>query len=475
MQWACLLLPRLALDVVLRTRPDPQRPLVLLSGPSTRRIVHAANDAARALGLRPGQPWETAQAIADGFDRVDLDPAAVEHARELLAHWAYGYSSQVTLAFAHAVVLEIGRSRKLFGDWHSIGPQWRRELQAMGFTHRLVAAPNPWAAHAFARVRDGLAVDIDALHAHLARVPVERAGLPGDAVRTLQRMGLRDLGAVLAQPRAALGRRCGDALLRQLDRLCGHVDEPLPCHRPAEGFRARIELGHEVESSQALLFPLRRLTADLAAYLRARDGGVARFVLVLEHDRHASSEVPVGLLAPERDATMLFELARGRLEQARLPAPVIGFALHADALPPFMPDRRDLFDPRPQHGLPWPQLRERLRAKLGDEAVLTLESRADHRPERAWHAYSARDASPTPHLLPTPGGSRPGWLLRKPQPLRHDIARVLSGPERIESGWWDGDDVRRDYYLVETVRGQLAWVFCDAGRRDGLMVHGWFA
>ena len=61
-------------------------------------------------------------------------------------------------------------------------------------------------------------------------------------------------------------------------------------------------------------------------------------------------------------------------------------------------------------------------------------------------------------------------------PLRDHALRVLSGPERIESGWWDGGDVRRDYYLVETSQGQRAWAFLPAGELGGAwMLHGWFA
>jgi protein ImuB len=33
------------------------------------------------------------------------------------------------------------------------------------------------------------------------------------------------------------------------------------------------------------------------------------------------------------------------------------------------------------------------------------------------------------------------------------------GPERIETGWWRGDDVRRDYYLIETKDGECYWLF----------------
>src|SRR3546814_3568859 len=75
-----------------------------------------------------------------------------------------------------------------------------------------------------------------------------------------------------------------------------------------------IELGYEVESHQALLFPLRRLVGDLATYLSVRDGGVQRFVLRLEHEQ-THTDVVVGLLAAEREPGVLFELTRSRLEQ----------------------------------------------------------------------------------------------------------------------------------------------------------------
>jgi protein ImuB len=38
-------------------------------------------------------------------------------------------------------------------------------------------------------------------------------------------------------------------------------------------------------------------------------------------------------------------------------------------------------------------------------------------------------------------------------------ATLLAGPERIESGWWDGGDVARDYYLARTEAGARHWVF----------------
>ena len=65
------------------------------------------------------------------------------------------------------------------------------------------------------------------------------------------------------------------------------------------------------------------------------------------------------------------------------------------------------------------------------------------------------------------------WRLREPRPSPQRVG--LSGPERLESGWWDGEDARRDYYVLETSQGQRAWAFAPPGEQGGWMLHGWFA
>ena len=154
-----------------------------------------------------------------------------------------------------------------------------------------------------------------------------------------------------------------------------------------------------------------------------------------------------------------FELARGRLEQVQVTAPVRGVRLVAEDLPVFVPQRQDLFDDRPQQTLPWEQLRERLRARLGDEAVQGLRFQADHRPECAWQAATDHQACPSLNKV-----RRPGWLLPQPTLLAEHGVQILMGPERIESGWWDGADVRRDYYLVQTRAGQQGWAYRTVGQ-----------
>ena len=471
MRWVCILFPQLALDAVLRQRPDPDEPLALLTGPAQRRVLQAVNASARALGLRPGQSMTAAQALSKGFATAEYDAAEIEHWQQFLAAWAYRFSSQVSVHYPRAVVFEIESSLGLFGPWPTFEARLRAELGELGFRHRIVAAPNPVAARVLANVYDGLVVpDNDALQHHLGQLPVDRIALEPVVATALSRMGLRTLSQVQALPRQSLARRFEAQVLKHLDALTGERRLALAFYLPPDRFDVRIELNFDVQSHQALLFPLRRLTGDLAAFLCGRDSGVQRFDLHLEHAGLPDSVIKVGLLSAERDPAMLFELARGRLEQVQVEAPVRGFRLCAEDLPSFVPQYQELFDDRPQQSLPWEQLRERLRARLGDEAVHGLRFQADHRPECAWQARV--DSQLCAGL---PGVQRPGWLLTEPQAIHEGSTRILMGPERIESGWWDGADVRRDYYLIETRTGQQGWAYRTVGEGGPLWLQGWFA
>jgi protein ImuB len=281
----------------------------------------------------------------------------------------------------------------------------------------------------------------------------------------------------------SLTRRIGPAALLHLDRMRGLAPEALVSYRPATRYQRRIEFDYRIDRVEALLFPLQRMLRDLGRFLVARDGGVQSFDLVLEHERQATTRITIGLLEAQRDAAILVELARARLERISLVAPVQALDLIAEDLPDLRPLHEDLFDTAPRGTLEWPALVERLRARLGDEAMFRLLEVADHRPGRAWRCspldtgsmrQTPRRAADRAFALPV-RPPRPSWLLRRPIPLRPAPSSILAGPERIESGWWDGDDQRHDYYVVQTREGQRAWAYVASGETGNWMLQGWFA
>lgn len=472
MLWACIWLPHLGIDSVLRRHPTPEAPLALVGGPTQRRELVAVNRAAGEAGLRPGQRLVAAQAICPKFAAIDHDAALDAQWQRFLAAWAYRFSSQVWAGWPDAIALEVAGSFSIMGQWPVFQARLREELTQLGFRHRIAVAPTALGARVLAQAEDGLAVmNREQLRNTLARVPVRKASLPDGAGDRLVSMGIKHLRQVFELPTDSLRRRFGPELGNHLHRMTGDAPELLDCYQPPDVFDLRVELSYEVENHMALLFPVRRMTSDLAAYLAGRDGGVLHFTFYLEHEDLPPTEVEVGLLAAERDPAMLFELTRGRMERLTIPKATVALRLVARDLPAFVPGGRDLFDERPQAAVPWEQLRERLRARLGPDAVYQVAPSTDPRPEHAW-----RRADHAGHLEPVlDRPPRPTWLLPKPIPLRDHQCRVLAGPERLETGWWDGEDAKRDYYILETSQGQHAWAFCAVGEEGPWMLHGWFA
>ena len=473
MLWACILLPQLSLDGVLRRLPTSSQALALISGPPQQRRLHAVNASAQAQGLRPGMALAAASALFPHFLQIEHQPAEQARLLELLCAWGYRFSSQVSQQGDDAVLLEVRASLKLFGPWPAFERRLREDLSALGCTHQIALAPTPLGAYVLAGVHDGIAVfDLDILARALDGVELSQAGLPPAALVTLQAMGLHKLRQLYALPRAALGRRLGPQLLCQLDRLRGSQADPRKAYRPPAQFSARLELGYELQLQEALLFPIKRLIGDLAAYLSGRDCSVQQFELTLEHAQGlAPSVLKIGLLSAERDPARLMEITRVRLERCQLPAPVRALQLQAAEFSAWLPSTADLYQTRPAESLPWPALRERLRARLGEHALHQLEVLADARPEYARQTVTMLTREPEAvWSLP-----RPAWLLERPIPLRDPHIELLAGPERIESGWWDGADVQRDYYVVQTSLGQRAWVYCTANSLGPWMLHGFFA
>lgn len=475
MLWLCIHFPRLVLEAL---QPAPGTPVAVVDGPEARRRIVLASETAQVAGVRPGLPLATARALCPALVALARDPAAERQAMESLAALAWRFSDRVSPE-GDNLLLEIGASLKLFKGWARLERRLRGELATTGFSFRLAAAGSAAAARVWARLHDGFALPGTArLDMALGAVSLADSGLPASTTAALQGMGFRQLRDLFRLPRPELARRIGREAMAHLDRLRGRAAEVLPGWRPAERFERRIELPCPAHTTAALAFPLQRLLRELALFLQARESGVQQFLVLLGHDSGRDTRIDVGLLRPRQEADVLLELARERLERTRLAAPVQALALVANQIPALRPLHQDLFDPRQGEPLAWEALVERLRARLGDEALGRIDCRADHRPGRAWRRRPATAGeTPTPAAGDLP--PRPFWLLRRPRVLRERPRRILAGPERIESGWWDGHDQRRDYYVIETCRGQRAWVFLEAGTTPGLRapwtLHGWFA
>lgn len=478
MNWLAIVFPHLPLQALHLTRQVPHTTALALVDDARKPCILMCNAVAAAAGVRPGQSLQAARALHAGIQFWPHEEQMASQHLTALADWAWRFSSMVSVA-TDALLIEVGASLNLFGGWPAMQQRMAAELQQWGWHFQMAAAPTARGAHVLAQANARVFLTTpEQLHNALAGMPISQGGLDRSTADSLSAMGLRTLGELFRLPRAQLARRIGPAALTCLDQLRGLQKQPLTMHRPAQHYERRIEFDEPIRNHQALLFPMQRMIAEFAHFLTARQGGVQDFRWQLMHAGHASTCIDMHLLSARQDPAALLEYSRARLEHTSLAAPVEALALLARDLPALQPVHEDLFQANVEN-TSWPALVERLRMRLGDQALKVLELHADHRPAHAWRSRAWREpplhADQSGQDPRRPTHPRPCWLLAQAIPMRPPPQYILSGPERIESGWWDHADQRRDYYIVQTRHGQTAWAYVPAGTHDGWMLHGWFA
>lgn len=452
-----LCLPRLPLEARLRGRAlsetaDESWAVV------DNRLVLVCNGAAETQGVCPGITLAAAWALVPQLRILPREAAVESAALEAIALWACQFTSKVSLEPPQAVLLEVAGSLKLFGGAARLMARLRRGLAELGFEALLAAGPTARAALWLAR---GGGETLQAL-------PVEAIDPEPETLALLRRIGVGTLGELMALPRAGVAARFGQALLRDLDRALGQAPEPRVFFEPPERFSMQLELPAPVMEVERVLFAARRLLLQLEGFLAARQAGVRGFTLRLQHRHGQPTRIDIGSATPHRDTEHWQRLLRERLGTAVLRSPAEAIRLEAAGLTPLSGVSPGLFGDARSEAEAWERLIERLQARLGGAVVHGLATHAEHRPERAWRAAAA-DAAPGADEMPP--GPRPLWLLEPPRRLGEGDFVLLAGPERIESGWWDGDDVARDYFIA--ARGaSLAWIY---RAREGWFLHGLFA
>lgn len=460
-----------------------------------------ADDVAASSGVLPGlrlaEAWGLLPALAIRERAVAREHAALAR----LACWAGGFTSEVCVLPPQTLLLEVSGSLRLFGGAALLFERVVAGCAEQGFAPQAALAPTPLAAQWLALGGDAEPCLVNAqLPQRLARLPLTVLELSARQQLRLASFGARSLADVLRLPRAGLTRRLGAGLAADLARALGELPDPRPRFVFPERFVERLELPVRVENAMALGGAGRCLIDALCGWLAVRGAGLSECLFEFDHERGArqrpATVLALGFAAATRSAERITRVFGERLPGLALPAAVERITLRAEA-PAALPGRTgSLFGQRGAGagGDSLAALVEGLQARLGSSRVHALSALAEHRPENASRAIPLRlpegEQFPARRLAArrrdTLPGPRPLWLLARPQILREVAGRpqcggplrLLAGPERIESGWWDEaerdalGDVRRDYFVAVSPRAEWLWVFRS---RVGWFLHGVFA
>ena len=533
-------MPHLAIERWAKTCDcAPDAPVVLTVEGTHGPVIHAVTRAAAERGARAGARLTDARALDPKLVAVPADPAGDSALVGRLARWATRWSPAVEVDGADSLRLDVTGVAHLFGGEQGLIADARQRFAAMGLTAHTAIAPTAGAAWTLSHYGRSSATvtpaeagvqgnGMDASlrwHDDLLPLPLAALRLEPDTLRTLERLWLKTIGALLAVPRLALARRFRGAedVIDALDRLTGRKAEPLTARANEPPPRALLRLEEPVTHEEAAGQALERLIPLLVGQLAERHLGARRLVLTGFRVDGSVAEADVATSIPSREPKHLQRLLEGK---AALD-PGFGFdafALEACLTEPLGAAQDSLVEaPDPSGDIA--RLVDRLNVKLGADKVRRPVAHESHVPERAsgwapallpspsvegksraapqgWgRASSSRPPrSPSASSPSLNGEGRPQRLLDRPEaidviyatpegaPRRfvwrrqvHDIAR-FEGPERIAPEWWRERSTARlrDYYRIEDGDGRRYWIFREgiAGDRRGgapsWFVHGLF-
>ena len=472
---ASIWLPALAIERWAKSADClPDSPVVLTVDGTHGPIIHAVTRAAATRGARPGARLTDARALDPALIAEPADPVGDAELVQQLARWAGRWSPLVEVD-GDGLRLDVSGVAHLFGGEDGLAEDIERRFARSGFTARVAIAPSAAAAWALARFQGDI-----------ADLPVAALRLDPDTVRTLERLGLKTIGALIDIPRVALARRFrgADNVVDALDRVTGRKDEPLTAAPndppPCTGLRLSEPATHPEAASQAL----DRLIPKLVRVLEQRRLGARRLSLTGYRVDGSVAVAAVSTSIPSREPKHLQRLLGDRVAALDPGFGFDAFALQAEWTESLGAAQDSLVE-EGSGDRDIARLIDRLSVKLGPRQVRKPRATASHLPEQAsgWvPAISSTIAEPAPG-----DRQRPQRLLDRPEaidviyatpegvPRRfvwrravHDLARV-EGPERIAPEWWRQPSSARlrDYYRVEDGAGRRYWIY-----REGLIGDG---
>ena len=508
MLWVAAHLPQLGLEIFQRRHPHGvQQPMVLAEDGQVRLV----DGRARSAGVAIGASLATALSIAPQLIHFERDPAAEIERLRILATMAHRFTPTVSVVPPAALLLEVAGSLNLFEGLGPLLGRLRRAVQRLGHGAVLAAAHTPAAALALAKA--GMEAPLSDFPDRaeltqkasetLAGAPIACTEIEARSIERLADMGLFEVGSLLRLPGHELGKRFGPGLVETLGKLTGAMPDPRAPEPLRERFRSSMHLLESVSSKPVLRLPMRRLAVELEAWLTARQLGARALRWFFKPLAGRSTALPVRFAQPRVRANILLEISGLALDRIELPAEVMSLSLVADAVEPIAQTgstHRDLLGEGASTGHSACQAPmdfvDRVTARLNGESVRVLRQVDDHRPECATALAPAALPKTTQPPSARPPGShsachsarpfpQPMWLLESPRPVNPERYRILSGPERIETGWWESSEgfalstASRDYFVAMDPEGARCWLFrprtLDSNEAEQWYLHGYFA
>jgi protein ImuB len=482
---ACVNLPVFPVQLLLRRRPEWRKhPVAVVDSDRPQGAILWVNDRARSFRILPGMRYAAGLSLAGGLRAAVVSKEEIGEAVASVSEQLRSFSPRIEPARDEPGVFWVDASglERLYGSLKTWARRIRSAMKGVGFLATVVVGFNRFGTYAIARVEEGIVVLEDPAEEGRAalRVPLHCLAIEPATREVLEKLGIETVGQFIALPAEGIGKRFGPEAYRLHRLASGEFRLPLQPERVQPPPAERVILDHTETDTARLLVMIEGLLQPVLQVLAERAYALTEVEVRFRFERLGEHVEKIRPAAPTLDGRQVLELIRLRLEAAHtLPDGVAEVELVGRGMAA-APEQRRLLGPRPKRDpAAGNRALARVRAELGEEAVVRARLRPGHLPEGSftWGPLEAL-AAPKPrnvegwrlirriYLRPIPLEPRPrqepdGWM---PLGLEEGPVASIGGPYVISGGWWVRP-VHREYYFAETRRGALLWVYYDRPRR----------
>lgn len=468
--WLYLHFPHLQLDTLLQQVTDDnaaELAYVILDESSNQ--ICQLDQIAYQAGIRLGMGLGTAAMLKGDIQVTPYQPKITQSVLHHIAQNLYLLTSDICFFSDQGLLLRINNMLNLYGNltlyWQAI----QYQLNSENVHFHYATGHSPLAAKILATTAwDDITDDMRIIQQAIQHIPLQHTELTPKIVDKLKRVGIDDIQGLLNIPLADIAKRFDSDVATYIARLTAQLPHPVRFFHPKSDFDHYMELLYDIENTQILEPPLKKLLYALEEFLKTRDLLTQTIHIRLCQRDKPSIELSIHSQQGEYLAKTWLRLTALKLENTTLSAPVFALSLSVENTYIRHPDKQDLFAGK-QGALSRLQLISLLKTKLGDEAVLKPRLANDFRPEHMLEQYYSAVSSSIDMPLQA---MRPSFLLATPQKLREKLS-ISYGPERIETGWWDNHSIIRDYFIAYNTLGQWYWVFKTP--EGDWFIHGIFS
>lgn len=467
--WLYLHFPTLQLDTLFSD--SLETPICIIEKQHVVQINNVAKNKGVAVGMGLGSAASLCSNLQVHAYNRDIE---VDKLQEI-AHWLYMVTSDISFVKPSGLLLKVNNMLTLYDGLASYWKTVHRHLSFLNIQFQFATGTSPLAAKLLAQQGINTISDDESwLLNTLKQQPIHTAELSNKIIEKLHRVGIQHLKGLLSLELADIARRFDISLVNYIGRLTGQFKHLVDFYYPPETFKRYLELLFEIDNVQWLEKPLFLLLSQLEAFLKLRDQVAYEITLIL-HQRGEAEQNIIFTSAQGDYLTLKWQkLSQLTLESIKLNAPVIGITLLSTNIGQQQADGNDLFDGQQGH-LSSLELLSKLQAKLGNERVSGIKHTNDPRPEKTTQfcpPFTPDSKQHSQDINTDTKKVRPSILFPSPLPLQEKVS-ILQGPERLTTGWWDDEEVVRDYFVVRNMKGQWLWVFRN--QYNQLFVHGIFA